>query len=102
MTGATPPAQGPSARWLVLALLAVAVVAAVLPVIIARTRRLQSMRRDLAEVVSECRARYAASRTASDTGAADAWQPPLRGEQRPGDPACGAYRRRNMLGNAGQ
>jgi hypothetical protein len=89
-----------TARRLVLVLLAVAAVVALLPVVIARSRRLQSMRADLAEVVGECRARYAATLTAADTANADAWQPPLHGERRPGDPACGAYRRRNMLGAA--
>jgi hypothetical protein len=86
-----------SSRSLVVALLAVAALAAFLPVVIARSRRLQVMRADLAEVVTECRARYAGSRTAADTAAVDAWQPPLHGEQRPRDPACGSYRRRNML-----
>jgi hypothetical protein len=51
-------------------------------------------------VVGECRARYAGARTGADSAAADAWQPPLHGQRRPGDPACGAYRRRNMLGAA--
>ena len=88
------------ARRLVLVLLAVAAILAVLPGIIARSRRLQTMRAGLAEVVGECRARYAGTQTAADTAAADAWQPPLHGERRPGDPACGAYRRRNMLGAA--
>lgn len=81
-------------------LVVVAAILGVLPVVIARTHRLQVMRADLTEVVDECRARYAGARTAADTAAADAWQPPLHGEQRPGDPACGAYRRRNMLGAA--
>ena len=79
-------------------LVVVAAILGVLPVVIARTHRLQVMRADLTEVVDECRARYASARTGADTAAADAWQPPLHGEQRPGDPACGAYRRRNMLG----
>ena len=86
------------ARRLVILLLAAAAIVAVLPMAIARTHRLQVMRAGLAEVVAECRARYAGTRTAADTAAADAWQPPLHGERRPGDPACGAYRRRNMLG----
>ena len=85
---------------MVLVLVAVAVVLAALPGLVARSRRLQSMRADLAEVVDECRARYAGAGTTADTAEADAWQPPLHGEQRPGDPSCGAYRRRNMLGAA--
>jgi len=87
-------------RRVVLVLVALAVVLAVLPVLIARSARLQSMRAGLAEVVDECRARYAGALTRADTAAADAWPPPLHGELRPGDPACGAYRRRNMLGAA--
>jgi hypothetical protein len=88
------------ARRLVLVLLAVAAIVALVPVIIARSHRLQAMRADLAEVMGECRARYAAAGTGADSAAADAWQPPLHGQRRPGDPACGAYRRRNMLGAA--
>jgi len=86
------------ARRLVIVLVVMAAVVALLPVVIARSHRLQLMRAGLAEVVTECRARYAGTRTAADTADADAWQPPLHGERRPGDPACGAYRRRNMLG----
>lgn len=103
MTAPLPPTPKKAAsRWLVLALVVIAALVAVLPLVISRTRRVQAMRADLAEVVRECRARYAAGRTAADTGAVDAWRPPLHGEQRPGDPACGAYRRRNMLGAAGR
>jgi hypothetical protein len=86
------------ARRLVIVLVVAAAVVALLPMAIARTHRLQVMRAALAEVVTECRERYAGARTAADTADADAWQPPLHGERRPGDPACGAYRRRNMLG----
>jgi hypothetical protein len=88
------------ARRLVLVLVVVAAIVAILPVMIARSHRLQVMRADLTEVMNECRARYRDAHTAADTAAADAWQPPLHGERRPGDPACGAYRRRNMLGAA--
>lgn len=90
------------ARRLVIALVVIAAVVALLPVVIARSHRLQVMRADLTEVMTECRARYAGARTAADTADADAWQPPLHGERRPGDPACGAYRRRNMLGTGTQ
>ena len=86
------------ARRLVIVLVVAAAVVALLPVLIARTHRLQVMRADLMQVVAECRARYAGTRTAADTAEADAWQPPLHGARRAGDPACGAYRRRNMLG----
>jgi hypothetical protein len=78
-------------------LIVVAALVAVLPAIFARSHRVQTMRVELAEVLQQCRARYAAARTAADTAAADAWQPALHGERRPGDPPCGPYRRRNML-----
>ncbi len=102
MTQPTPSPKGPSARALVVGLLLIGAMAALLPVVVARTRRVQSMRSDLREVMSECRARYAGSLTAADTAAADVWQPPLHGQQRAGDPGCGAYRRRNMLTAGGQ
>jgi hypothetical protein len=77
-------------------LLAGAAVVALLPVIIARSSRVHVMRDDLAEVVGECRAMYAAARTAADTAAVDSLRPALHGVRRPGDPACGPYRRRNL------
>jgi type II secretory pathway pseudopilin PulG len=88
------------ARRLVVVLVVAAAIVALLPAVLARTHRVQTMRADLMEVMSECRARYAGTRSAADTAAADAWQPPLHGRQRPDDPACGAYRRRNMLGTS--
>lgn len=97
MSDPPPPARGPAAHILVMALVAVAVLIAVVPAIIGRTRRVEVMRHDLKEVVAECRARYDTSRTAQDTAVVDAWRPPFHGVQRPGDPVCGAYRRRNML-----
>jgi hypothetical protein len=78
-------------------LVVVAAILAVLPLIVARTQRLQTMRAGLAEVLAECRARYAAAGSAADTAAVDAWRPAFHGEERPGDPTCGPYRRRNML-----
>jgi hypothetical protein len=98
MVSPTSPVKGPGSRTLIVALLVLAVILALLPLVIARTNRVQTMRADLAEVLDQCRARYAAASTAADTAAADAWQPALHGERRPGDPACGPYRRRNMLG----
>jgi hypothetical protein len=86
------------ARRLVIVLVLAAGIVGLLPGVIARSPRIQVMRAGLTEVVAECRARYADARTVADTAAADAWLPPLHGERRPGDPACGAYRRRNMLG----
>jgi hypothetical protein len=97
VTDTPPQVKGTQARSLVLAILLFTALFAVLPVIVARTRRLQGMRSALAEVLSECRARYAGTLTAADTVSADAWRPPLHGAERPGDPSCGAYRRRNML-----
>lgn len=89
--------KGLGSRALIALLLVAAAIIAILPVVIARTRRVQAMRADLAEVLGECRARYAAAATAADSAGVDAWQPALRGERRPGDPACGPYRRRNMI-----
>jgi hypothetical protein len=100
MVSPTAPAKGPGSRTLIVALLVLAVILALLPLVLARTQRVQTMRADLAEVLDECRARYAAAATAADTVAADAWQPALHGERHPGDPACGSYRRRNMLGTS--
>lgn len=98
MASPVSPSKGPGSRTLIVALIVLAVILALLPVIIARTQRVQTMRADLTEVLDQCRARYAASPTAVDTVAADAWHPALHGERRAGDPACGSYRRRNMLG----
>jgi len=92
-----PSTSGPGARTLILTLLVGAALVALLPVIVARTPRVQSMRADLTDVLNQCRARYAAAATAADTAAADVWQPTLHGIRRSGDPACGAYRRRNMV-----
>jgi hypothetical protein len=98
MASPVSPAKGPGSHTLIVILVVVAIILAVLPLVIARTQRVQTMRADLTEVLDECRARYAAASTAADTMAADAWQPSLHGERHPGDPACGPYRRRNMLG----
>lgn len=94
-----PPAgaRGPGSRTLIVVLLVAAAVAAFLPAVLARSHRVQTMRENLIEVLRECRVRYDAARTAADTAAADLWQPALHGQQRPGDPPCGPYRRRNML-----
>jgi hypothetical protein len=96
----TPPpagSRGPDSRTLILVLLLAAAALAIVPGIIARSSRVQTMRADLTEVLDECRARYGAARSAADTASADAWQPALHGQHRPGDPPCGPYRRRNML-----
>jgi hypothetical protein len=91
------PARGPSSRTLILALLLLAAVVAAMPWLVTRTGRLEPMRAGLAEVLAECRARYATATTPADTAAADGWRPAYHGEERPGDPTCGPYRRRNML-----
>jgi hypothetical protein len=101
VTASPRPQSGPGSRTLIGGLLVVAGIVALLPVLVARTQRLQTMRAGLAEVVGECRARYAAATTAADTAAADAWRPARHGERRPGDPLCGAYRRRNMIAREG-
>ena len=100
MSAPSSSARGPGSRTLIVLLLVGAAIAAVLPAVLARSSRVQVMRTGLIEVLQECRLRYAAARTAADTAAADAWQPALHGEQRPGDPPCGPYRRRNMLAPA--
>ena len=100
MSAPASGARGPGSRTLIVLLLVAAAIAAGLPAVLARSSRVQVMRTGLNEVLQECRARYAVARTAADTAAADAWQPALHGEQRPGDPPCGPYRRRNMLAPA--
>ena len=100
MSASPSGARGPGSRTLIVLLLIGAAIAAVLPAVLARSSRVQVMRTGLTEVLQECRVRYDAARTAADTAAADAWQPALHGEQRPGDPPCGPYRRRNMLAPA--
>ena len=100
MSASPSGARGPGSRTLIVLLLIGAAIAAVLPAVLARSRRVQVMRTGLTEVLEECRVRYDAARTAADTAATDAWQPALHGEQRPGDPPCGPYRRRNMLAPA--
>lgn len=102
MTPPPPAARGPDSRALILALLVAAAVLAFLPAIFARSGRVQTMRAGLTEVLNECRARYGAARSAADTAEADAWQPLLHGQPRPGDPPCGPYRRRNMFGRGSQ
>jgi hypothetical protein len=89
--------NGSRSRLLIVTLIVAAVIVALLPVAIARTRRVQAMRVELGAALAECRARYASARTAADTAAADSVRPSFHGAQRPGDPACGPYRRRNML-----
>ncbi len=86
-----------SSRLLVILVLLVGLGLVLLTRTVARSSRVQRMRADLAEVLGECRARYAAARSPADSAAADAWRPPLHGAPRPDDPPCESYRRRNML-----
>lgn len=97
MADTQPASRGPGSRALIIGLLVGAAIVAVLPVLVARSRRVQLMRADLAEVIAQCSARYAAARTEADSAGVDGWRPALHGVQRPGDPACGLYRRRNMI-----
>lgn len=97
----TPPEpKGPGSRKVILLLLVGAALMAILPATFARSRRAQRMRFELTDVLAQCRARYDTARTAADTAAVDAWRPSFHGDVRPGDPPCGPYRRRNMLGHA--
>lgn len=102
MTDAPPAPRGPGSRALVLILILGAVLVVLLPTMFARSRRAQTMRDDLAEVVTECRELYAAAPTALDTAAVDSIRPLLHGRERPGDPACGHYRRRDMTKPVGR
>ncbi|HEX6616107.1 MAG TPA: hypothetical protein VF046_07355 [Gemmatimonadales bacterium] len=96
MNGPPPTRRGPGSRTLVLVLVLGAILAVALPTIFARSRTARTMRVDLTEVVGECRELYAKAPTAADTAAVDSVRPLLHGRERPGDPACGHYRRRNM------
>jgi type II secretory pathway pseudopilin PulG len=88
-------------RILIVLLIALAMALAVIPTMIGRGRRVQAMRDELQAVLSQCRTKYAGARTAADSVLADEWVPPVAGTVRSGDPPCGKYRRRNMLGRAG-
>jgi hypothetical protein len=96
----SPETKGLGSRKMILLLLVGAALVVILPAMFARSQRAQHMRVELTDVLAQCRARYDTARTPADTAAADAWQPELHGERRPGDPPCGPYRRRNMLGHA--
>ena len=88
-------------RILILVLVVVASAIAIAPVIIGRGRGVQRMREELQAVLSECRAKYGEARNAADSARADTWVPHDSAGTRAGDPPCGSYRRRNMLGRAG-
>jgi hypothetical protein len=85
-------------RILILVLVVAAAVLALAPVAIGRRHGVQVMRDELRAVLSECRTKYAEARSPADSALADEWVPPVEGAVRAGDPSCGKYRRRNMLG----
>lgn len=84
-------------RLLILVLIVVAVLIALAPVIVSHRRDVALMREGLQSVLAECRARYDVARTVADTARADEWVPQGVAGAHAGDPACGRYRRRNML-----
>lgn len=84
-------------RMLILLLVAAAAAAAVVPALLSRGHKVEIMRHEMVAVLEQCRAKYGEARTAVDTASADQWVPQTSGGARPGDPACGRYRRRNML-----
>jgi type II secretory pathway pseudopilin PulG len=94
------PMRRGGSRLLILVLILAAAGLALAPVFFARGHGVQVMREELEAALSECRARYAEARTAADTTRADQWVPNGSAGLRAGDPPCGKYRRRNMLGRA--
>ncbi len=88
-------------KLLVLALVLFAVALGAGIRLVARGRNVQRMRAELSTVLSECRDRYHGAVTAADSARVDAWVPPTPAGARIGDPPCGSYRRRNMLGSEG-
>jgi hypothetical protein len=86
-------------RILILLLVLTAAVIAIAPVIIGRGHGVQVMREGLQGVLDRCRTKYTEARTAADSARVDEWVPPVMGVTRSGDPPCGKYRRRNMLGS---
>lgn len=89
------------ARLLVLVLVVVASAIAIAPVILGRGHRVQVMREELQAVLTECRTKYGEARNAADSAGVDTWVPRDSAGVRAGDPPCGSYRRRNMLGRTG-
>lgn len=78
-------------------LLGGALLAVLLPVWWGSGGRADRMRQGLDHAVRECKALYAAARTAADSAAAGAHVPSADGRPQPGDPPCSEYRRRRML-----
>jgi hypothetical protein len=71
---------------------------ALLVFLLATSQRARTMGRAFRGVVSECGAWYAEALTVEDTARADARIPLARPGAAATGPACGAYRRRNLLG----
>lgn len=88
-------------RILILVVVVTAAALAIIPAVIGRGHGAQVMRDELRSVLSECRTKYAQAHSAADSALADEWVPPFAGTVRAGDPPCGKYRRRNMLGRDG-
>lgn len=84
-------------RLLILILIVVAIVIALAPVVVSHGRDVALMREGLQSVLAECRAKYDVARTTADSARADDWVPQGVAGAHAGDPACGRYRRRNML-----
>jgi hypothetical protein len=87
-------------RVLIAGLLVAAAVLALVPVILGHGRRVRRMREALVSAVAECSERYAEAHTAADSARVDDWVPNGPGTASSDDPACGSYRRRNMLRHA--
>ncbi|MGH7497631.1 MAG: hypothetical protein ACREL3_02135 [Gemmatimonadales bacterium] len=88
-------------RLLILVLVIGAAIIALAPVVLGHGRDVKLMREGLQSVLAECRAKYAIARNARDSAQADEWVPQQAAGVHPGDPACGRYRRRNMLSREG-
>lgn len=82
---------------LILMLVVLASLVAIVPAIIARGQRVHVMRQELLGVLAECRLKYDAAPNAADSAGADEWVP-RDSAGGAGNPPCGKYRRRNMLG----
>jgi type II secretory pathway pseudopilin PulG len=89
--------SGARSRAVIAAVLLGSAAVALAPAMISRTQRVHTMRTELRSVLAQCREQYAGARTAADTARADAWFPTTLGKRRPADPACVAYRKRDML-----
>jgi hypothetical protein len=94
---AEPGTEARGSRLLIFVLIVGALLIGLLPAIISRREDVALMREGLAAVLAECRARYDVARSAEDTARADEWVPQGVAGAHAGDPACGRYRRRNML-----